>query len=210
MPTMRKLPLFIVTILVVELVIYFWSVLTSTLKVDNFFAIEPAFIFDKCARNSGRVSSALNLYILLLIGYHGLFQIYADASKLKTFKQLISLFAINHLTHFLFVFQNFKHHQMALDVSENKHGFFTFLCITAFPIILWRFKKLNRGLYIALTLHLCNVSYFIMETFFNKIKPDKPAYHNQVGIVITAAACVYILYRFTRDIVKHANNTVIQ
>jgi hypothetical protein len=38
-----------------------------------------------------------------------------------------------------------------------------------------------------------------METFYNKIKPDKPAYHNQFGIALTTAACIYILYRVFRE-----------
>jgi len=95
---------------------------------------------------------------------------------------------------------------MALNISENKHGFITFICIQLIPIILWTFKKLNTALYISIILHLFNVSYFIMETFYNKIKPDKPAYHNQFGIAVTTAACIYILYRVFRE--YKSNSTV--
>ena len=134
-----------------------------------------------------------------MIGYLGLKQIYLDDTKKDKFRVLITLFAINHLIHFFYVFQTFKHHAMQLNISENKHGFITFICILLIPIILWAFKTLNKVLYICIILHLFNVSYFIMETFYNKIKPDKPAYHNQFGIAVTTAACMYILYKVFRE-----------
>lgn len=182
-----------------ETVIYLWAFRTSTLDHGNYFAIEPEFIFDKCARNSGRVAASINLAILLMIGYFGIIHIYLDDKKKDKFRVLVTLFAINHLVHFFFVFQTFKHHTMALSISENLHGFITFICIQLFPIILWAFKNLNKVLYIAIILHLFNASYFIMETFYNKIKPDKPAYHNQFGIVVTTVACIFILYRVFRE-----------
>lgn len=199
MLTKSKLPLLISLIICLEILIYLWAFWTSTLDKSNFFAIESEFIFDKCARNSGRVSSALNLIILLMIGYFGLKQIYHDDSKKDKFRILITLFAINHLVHFFFVFQTFKHHTHALNISDNKHGFFTFMCIQLIPIILWTFKNLSKVLYISIILHLINASYFIMETFYNKITPEKPAYHNQFGIAVTTAACIYILYRVFRE-----------
>lgn len=194
-----KILLLIAFICCLEILIYLWAFWTSTLDKSNFFAIESEFIFDKCARNSGRVSSALNLIILLMIGYSGLKQIYHDDAKKDKFWILITLFAVNHLVHFFYVFQTFKHHTMTFNISENKHGFITFVCILLTPIILRAFKNLNNVLYICIILHLFNVSYFIMETFYNKIKPDKPAYHNQIGIAVTSAACVYVLYRIFRE-----------
>jgi len=199
MSTKNKLPLLIALIICLEIVIYLWAFWTSTLDKSNFFAIDSEFIFNKCARNSGRVASAINLIILLMIGYFGLKQIYRDDQKNNNFRVLITLFAVNHLIHFFFVFQTFKQHTMALNISENKHGFITFICILLIPVVLWTFKKLNRTLYICIILHLFNVSYFIMETFYNKIKPEKPAYHNQFGIAVTTAACIYILYRIFRE-----------
>lgn len=199
MLTKNKLPLLIALIIFVEVFIYFWAFWTSTLNESNFFAIQSEFIFDKCARNSGRVASALNLIILLMIGYFGLQKIYLDNTKKDKFRVLITLFAVNHLIHFFFVFQTFKHHTMTLDISENKHGFITFICIQLMPILLWTCRNLNKVLYVSIILHLFNVSYFIMETFYTKIKPDKPAYHNQFGIAVTTAACVYILYRVFRE-----------
>lgn len=199
MLTKNKIPLLVASIICLEIVIYLWALWTSTMDKSNFFAIEPAFIFDKCARNSGRVSSALNLFILLMIGYFGLSKIYNDNTKWDKLRILITLFAVNHLAHFFFVFQTFKQHTMAFNISENKHGFTTFICILIIPIILWTIKNLSKFLYLIIILHLFNVSYFIMETFYNKIKPDKPAYHNQFGILVTTVACVYILYRIFRE-----------
>jgi hypothetical protein len=88
---------------------------------------------------------------------------------------------------------------MPLSIAHNKHGFITFILILIIPIILWTYKKLNRLLYLVLILHLFNVSYFICETFLGKVKPDHPAYHNQFGIVVITAACLYILYRIFRE-----------
>lgn len=199
MLTKSKLPLLIVLIICLEIIIYLWAFWTSTFNSSNFFAIESEFVFDKCARNSGRVAAAINLIILLLIGYFGLQQIYHDETKKDRFRILIIVFAANHLVHFFFVFQTFKHHTMALNVSDNKHGFFTFICILLIPLVLRTYNNLNKVLYVCIILHLFNVSYFIMETFFNKITPDKPAYHNQFGIAVTTAACIYVLYSVFRE-----------
>lgn len=207
MSTKNKLSLLIALIICLEIVIYLWAYWTSTLDKGNYFAIDSEFIFNKCARNSGRVASAINLIILLMIGYFGLMQIYRDDEKKNKFRVLITVFAANHLIHFFFVFQTFKQHTMALNISENKHGFITFICILLIPVVLWRFKNLNWVLYICIIIHLFNVSYFIMETFYNKIKPDKPAYHNQFGIAVTTAACIYILYRIFREF---KSNTTIE
>ncbi len=199
MTTKNKLALSICLVLVLEALIYLWARYTATLNDGNFFAIQPEFIFDKCARNSGRISSFINLCILGMFGYLGLKHIYRNGHQKDLFRILILLYATNHLTHFFFVFQNFKHHQMTLSISDNLHGFITFMFIVAMPIILWSYQRLNNFLYILITLHLFNVSYFIMETFFNKIKPDKPAYHNQFGILITCMALLYILYRVVQE-----------
>jgi hypothetical protein len=105
MLTKNKMPLVVAAIICLEIVIYLWALWTSTMDQNNFFAIEPVFIFDKCARNSGRVSSALNLSILIMIGYYGFNQIHNSAAKWDKIRILITLFAINHLAHFFFSFK---------------------------------------------------------------------------------------------------------
>lgn len=193
------LPLLLLFVICLELIIYLWSRWTSTLDLSNFFAIEPAFIFDKCARNSGRLSSAINLVIVLLIGYSGYRQISQDATKWKELRVLLTVFALNHFVHFFYVFQTFKHHAMELRISDNLHGFITVCCILLVPVITWFIKHLKPALFICIVLHLFNVSYFIMETFYNKITPEKPAYHNQFGILVTTAACAYLLIKSIRE-----------
>jgi len=94
---------------------------------------------------------------------------------------------------------NFRSHSMVLSIPGNLHGFITFIFILIIPFILWIYKNLNRLLYIGIILHLFNVSYFVCETFLGKVKPDHPAYHNQFGIVVITAACLYILYRVFRE-----------
>jgi hypothetical protein len=134
-----------------------------------------------------------------MVGYYGLKGIYLDDKKKDAFRILITLFAVNHLMHFFYVYQNFKHHTTPLSIAENLHGFITFICIIILPFILWTVKNLNRVLYFVIILHLFNVSYFINKTFLGKVKPDHPAYHNQFGIVVITAACLYVLYRVFRE-----------
>ena len=189
MLTKKRLPLLIAFIFVLEVVIYLWAV----------WVTEPEFVINKCARNAGRASEALNLAILMMVGYYGLKQIYADDKKKDTFIILMTLFAVNHLIHFFFVYQNFKKHEMVLDISDNKHGFVTFIFIVLMTLALWIFKNLNKIFYITILIHLFNVSYFIMDTLNNKIKPDIITFHYKFGIVITSSALLYILYRIFRE-----------
>ncbi len=189
MLTKKRLPLLIAFIFVLEVVIYLWAV----------WVTEPEFVINKCARNAGRASEALNLAILMMVGYYGLKQIYADDKKKDTFIILMTLFAVNHLIHFFFVYQNFKKHAMVLDISDNKHGFVTFICIVLMTIALWILKDLSKVFYIFILVHLFNVSYFIMDTLNNKIKSDIITFHYKFGIVITSSALLYVLYRVFRE-----------
>lgn len=200
--TKSRLPLLIGFICCIEASIYWWAVWTSTFDAGNFFAIQSEFIFDKCARNSGRISSALILSILLMVGYYGLIEIYADDKKRDSFLILMTLFAFNHLFHLLFVILRFRSHGESfppagpIHIGGTVHGFITFSFIIIIPIILWSYKYLSKLLYAVLILHLFNISCFIIKTFSGKVKPpDHPAYHNQFGVIMIAAACVYILYR---------------
>lgn len=186
----NRIPALIALIICLEALIYFWAIWTT----------EAEFIFDKCARNSGRVSSLINLAILLQIGHYGLKKVYHLDSCKEKFRVLITLFTANHLIHFFYVYQNFKSHTMNLSIAENLHGFITFICIIVIPLIIWTSKKLTPLLYTGIILHLFNASYFIMHTFYGKIKPDKPAYHNQLGILVTSLALLYILFRMYKEI----------
>jgi hypothetical protein len=185
----NRLPHLIGLILCLEILIYLWAVWTT----------DPEFIFDKCARNSGRVSSFINLAILLMIGYYGLKKIFREQPMKEKFQALFTLFAVNHFIHFFYVFQNFKSHTLILSPVENFHGMLTFISIPIILLCVWGFNKLNKVLYFAIVLHLFNVSYFIMQTFYSKITPESPAYHNQLGIYVTSAALLYILYRVFRE-----------
>lgn len=189
MLTKSKLPLLIVLICASEAVIFLWAVWTT----------EAEFVFDKCARNSGRASSAIILSVLVMVGFYGLKRIYPDEKKRDSLRVLFTLFAANHLIHFFYVFQNFKSHTMTLSIAANLHGFTTFLFVLIMPFILWWVQKINTLLYFGIILHLFNVSYFICETFLSKVKPDQPAYHNQFGILVISAACIYVLYRVFRE-----------
>lgn len=199
MLTKKHIPVFILFICITEALIYLWSVWTTTFDRTNFFAIDPLYVFDKCARIAGRISAVLILIPLLMTGYYGLREIYHDEKKREAFNVFMTLFAFNHLIHFLFVFLRFKSHDAVLDIGENLHGFMTFICIVILPVFLWTSKKLNNLLYYGIIIHLFNVSYFINKTFWGKVKPDHAAYHNQFGVLVITAACLFILYRVIRE-----------
>lgn len=202
MLTRKRLPYSVALILILELSIYLWSVWTSTLDPDSFFAIEPQFIWDKCARLAGRVSTAIFLITLLMVGYFGLKKIYGDAQKKESFLALITLFTCNHLIHLLFVVLRFRGHgeSLGLDgpvtLGGMLHGAITFASIVVVPILLWNVKQLSKPLHFIVILYLLNVSSFIVKTFFDKVAPpEHPAYHNQLGIALIIAGCMYVLYR---------------
>ena len=201
MLTKKRIPILIASIFCIELLIYLWSVWTASLDRSNFFSIEPEFIFNKCARNSGRISAALILISLLMVGYYGLKEIFRDDKKKDAFRVLITLFGFNHLIHFLFLFLTLKSNGVSLNFEEpihvggTIHGFITFIFIIIIPIILWTYKNLNQLIYFSIILHLFNVSCYIIKTFWGKIKLDHPAYHNQFGIIVITAVCLYVLYR---------------
>jgi hypothetical protein len=195
MLTIKRIPLFLLIICGLQLLIYLWAAWTTTFEHSNFFAIEPEFIFDKCARIAGRISSVLILFTLLMVGYYGLKKIYSDEKKRTSFLILLTLFTFNHLIHLLFVLLRFRTHAAPLSIQENLHGFITFIFIIIVPVILWTNQHLNKFLYFGIIVHLLNISYFINKTFVGKVKPDHPAYHNQFGVVVITAACMFILYR---------------
>jgi hypothetical protein len=206
MLTIKRLPLLIAFICCLEVVIYLWAVWTSTMDTGNFFAIQSEFIFDKCARIAGRISSVLILIILLNVGYYGLKSIFADDRKRNSFLILMTLFSFNHIIHLLFVILRFRSHGESItfagpmEIGGALHGFITFSFIVIMPFILWSYKHLNKFLYAVTIFHLLNISCFIVKTFLGKVKPpDHPAYHNQFGAVAISVACVYILYRVYKE-----------
>jgi hypothetical protein len=206
MLTQKRMPLLIALICWVEISIYVWAAWTSTLDKSNFFGIEPEFIFDKCARLAGRVSSVIILITLLMVGYNGLKRIYGDEKKKESFLILITLFTCNHLIHLLFVILRFRSHGESIslngpiNIGGTLHGAITFASIVIIPFILWNHKYLNKLLYFVIILYLLNISSFIVKTFLGKVKPPgHPAYHNQLGIVLITSACIYILFRVYQE-----------
>lgn len=181
----QRLSLLIALIFCLNVLIYYRAIVT-----------EPTdLIFAECARNSGRTSATLNLILLFMLGHLGLKNIYREYFKKNVFQILITLFAVNHLIHFFFVWQNFESQVMVLDVSHHLHGLITFVCLLILPIILFSFRSLNKFLYIAILLHFFNVTYFISDTFYSRYKPVDPAYLHRLGILIMIGSLIYILYR---------------
>lgn len=198
----KRITFLIAIICCIEVSIYLWAAYTSTLDKSTFFGIEPEFVFDKCARLAGRISSVIILSTLLMVGYYGLKRIYSDEKKKETFLLLITLFTCNHLIHLLFVILRFRSHGESISLNGGieiggiLHGVITFASIVIIPIILWSSKFLNKLLSFIIIIYLLNISSFIVKTFLGKVNlPEHPAYHNQLGIVVITGACVYILFR---------------
>lgn len=211
MLTKKRMLFLIALICCIEVSIYFWAVWTSTLDGGHFFAIQSEYILDKCARLAGRISSAIILITLLMVGYYGLKKIYSDEKKKESFLILLILFICNHLIHLLFVILRFRSHGVSISLDEpieiggTFHGVITFASIIIIPFILWNYKYLNKLLYFVIILYLLNISSFIVKTFLGKIKPpDHPAYHNQLGIVLITTACIYILFRVYQEYKRNA------
>lgn len=193
-----KPQLFISLIVLLNVGIYFTAVLTES--ADRIFA--------ECARNSGRTAAAINLILLFLIGHYGLKSIYKEKFKLKLFKLLISLFAVNHLIHFFFVYQNFNWHKMELNIYDNLHGFVTFISLLVLPIVVYRFNRLRKFLYYYLIIYFFNVTYFIGISFYARYKPGiDEAYLHRIGILMMILALLYVIFRFFPERMK-ADNTV--
>lgn len=185
-----KLPIFIALIIILNIVIYYTALI-----------VEPADrVFAECARNSGRTSAAINLILLFTIGHYGLKTIYKEKIKFNFYFTLITLFAVNHLIHFFFVYQNFNWHKMELTITDNLHGFITFLCLTFLPVVVYLYKKLNKTLYYLYLIHFFNVTYFISISFYARYKPGvDPAYLHRIGILIMIIGLLYILYRVFKE-----------
>lgn len=206
MLTKKRILLWIAIICCIEIAIYLWSAWTGTFDRSNFFGIEPKYIFDKCARLSGRISSVIILITLFMVGYNGLKKMYGDEKKKESFLVLLTLFTCNHLIHLLFVILRFRSHGKTIslydpiEIGGTLHGVITFASIIIIPFILWNYKSLNKLLHSVIILYLLNISSFIVKTFLGKVNPpDQPAYHNQLGIVLITTACIYILYRVYQE-----------
>lgn len=181
----RRLSFLIVGLLLLEVLIYIWALYTT----------EADFVTDKCARNSGRVSSLLHFTALIVIARSGLSKVFTGHELFNALRALLTLYTLNHLIHLFHVVRNFRHHHLELSLAENLHGAITFGCILLVPVILWSSLRWNRWWITLLVLHLCNVSWFIMETFWSKVKPEHPAYHNQFGMWVIGATTIVVLFR---------------
>jgi tryptophan-rich sensory protein len=186
----KRLPFFIILIFILNGLIFFRA----------FYTIEGIEeVFAECARNSGRTSAAINLLVLIMLGLFGLKRIYHKNSLKDAFRVLITLFAINHLIHFVLVSFLFNSHSWELGIVEHLHGFITYICIVLLPIILWISKKLSKLLYLGIILHIINVTYMISHTFYSRYNEEDPAHLHRTGIVIMCILVLYMIYRVFKE-----------
>jgi hypothetical protein len=188
MTTNYRLTLSTFAIIALEALIIIWFT----------FTVDESLFFEKCARNSGRVSAGINLALLLFIGKFGLKNIY-ESSKREALHILIVIYAINHLIHGYFIYQNFTHKSYDLTFMDPKHGFITFLLVLIFPLFTWKLKNLSKLTYTIIILHLFNTTYFLILTFYGRIKPERPEYIHQVGILIMIVALLLIIFRIFKE-----------
>ena len=189
--------LYIFLIVLLNIVIYITALSTET--ADRVFA--------ECARNSGRTAAAINLILLFLIGHFGLKTIYKEGLKLNLFRLFITLFAVNHLIHFFFVYQNFNWQKMELNVYDHLHGFITFISLILLPIIVYKFKRLSKFLYCYLVIHFFNATYFIGISFYARYKPGiDEAYLHRVGIFLMILALLYVAFRVVVEMIEERSS----
>jgi hypothetical protein len=194
----KKTQLFVLLIFLLNIGIYLIAFSTET--ADRVFA--------ECARNSGRTAAAINLILLLLIGHFGLKTIYKEKNKFSLFELLITLFAVNHLIHFFFVYQNFNWHKMELNVYDHLHGFITFISLILLPIIVHQFKRLSKFLYCYLIIYFFNVTYFIGISFYARFKPGiDEAYLHRIGIFLMIIALFYVVFRVVVEMIEDWSTT---
>lgn len=187
-------------LIALELLILLWAIWTATLSESNYLAIPRNKIFEKCARNSGRVSALLNVLILIMIGQNGLVKIYSSDETYSSFLNLVSLFTLNHLIHFGYISSNFKRQSLKLKLNEEKRGIFTYVCITIFPIFIYACRHLNLAIYLIILLHLYNVSYVFVMALYTKIRvKSKITIHNKFGMATTIASWMLLLYSVLMD-----------
>jgi hypothetical protein len=160
---------------------------------------DAILIFAECARNSGRTAAALNLFIIALLIIWRLNKIDTSATKKLLFQLSLFMFAINHVIHFYFVSKNFEIHNWSVGISDNLHGFITYLLILIAPVIGLFYRSLNHLLYAFFILHIINVTYFIGISFYGRIKPIDPAYMHQIGILIMFASILLMLTEIFRN-----------
>ena len=192
MPTNYRLPMSIIAIVALEALIVLWFT----------FTIDESLFFEKCARNSGRVSAGINLTLLLFIGRFGLKKIYHESSKREAFHILVVMYAVNHLIHGYFIYQNFTNKSYDLAFMDPLHGFITFVLVLLFPLFTWKVKQLSKLTYTIIILHFFNTTYFLILTFYGRIKPERPEYMHQAGILIMIGALLLILFRIYKEIIK--------
>ena len=162
-----------------------------------FYTIEPVEgVFAECARNSGRTAAAINLIILFFLGYFGMKSIYKKKKSFYLFRNLVLLFAVNHIIHLFFVFQNFSVQHETLGVLDNLHGTITVAGLVIAPVVLFLSNRLRPLLHWFFMVHILNTTYFIAISFYARYKPVDPAYLHRIGILIMGIAAIFVIYRF--------------
>ncbi|MFT6167700.1 MAG: hypothetical protein ACJASF_002400 [Vicingaceae bacterium] len=82
------------------------------------------------------------------------------------------------------------------------HGFITFVLVLLFPLFTWKVKQLSKLTYTIIILHFFNTTYFLILTFYGRIKPERPEYMHQAGILIMIGALLWILFRVYKETIQ--------
>lgn len=176
------------------------TLLNIAIYFRAFATIEPIkMAFAECARNSGRTSALLNLLLIFMLGHYGFKAIYKKTELKNAFYNLAALLAVNHLIHFIFLYNSIQTLQQNFNPANNKRGIFLFVCITIYPVVYNFIKKLNPIFYVLTLLHFINLTYFMCETFYSRYKPVDPAYLHRLGVLVMIATLIYILYRVYKE-----------
>lgn len=162
---LKKLAAYISIIILVELIIFFWSAYISDTDTMS---------FQLAARYSARVSFFLILTILFRTGRSGLNTIYQEEGRRGNYLQLIVLFSINHLIHFFYLSMNLWFNNLSIINGRNVIGALAYVAIVFAPFCLWRRRVMSRRLYSVIYSFLFGITAIFFVTYLGRLSKDVP------------------------------------
>ncbi len=173
-------------VILLEFVVFLWA---------NISVEYSDYVFEKCARNSGKASALINIILLSQLVHYGLKGLFQKRERKVQFDLLVFAFALNHLIHFSFILGNFNSKHLELIPAEHVHGVLSFGLILFAPVILGLSKILSGRIYFLILLYIVNSSLFIIKTFVSLISPERYAYFHQFAILVIINLLIGLIYR---------------
>jgi len=149
-----------VLIVLIELVIYFWTNSITTEKTEFYLLT---------SRYSARISFAMIIYFLFWTGSEGLPKIFGNPRLLRNFKILAMMLMLNHLIHFYLLSMNYWVNDLSLIRPKSAFGFIGYLAIILLPIFLWKKQELTRSVYRSIKTYLFIISGICLGKYIERV-----------------------------------------